>query len=143
MARAIWSGTVSFGLVNVPVKAVSAVRDHDVHFHQIVKRTGARIRYRKVSERSGREVEDDHYGTNITVVLPGIDPDTAIRRALAQRPDVDPESLVAHGWDGAADLVRRYVEGGLTKFVVRPAGPVADWQTFIDEFTAEMGPLQD
>lgn len=103
----------------------------------------ARTVIEDAAREAGREVEDDHYGTNITVVLPGIDPDTAIRRALAQRPDVDPESLVAHGWDGAADLVRRYVEGGLTKFVVRPAGPVADWQTFIDEFTAEMGPLQD
>ena len=33
MARPIWTGSISFGLVNVPVKAFSAVRDHDVHFH--------------------------------------------------------------------------------------------------------------
>jgi DNA end-binding protein Ku len=59
MARSIWSGAVSFGLVNVPVRAVSAVRDHDVHFHQIDKRTGARIRHKKVSERSGREIADE------------------------------------------------------------------------------------
>jgi len=59
MARSIWSGSVSFGLVNVPVRAVSAVRDHDVHFHQIDKRTGARIRHKKVSEKSGREIADD------------------------------------------------------------------------------------
>ena len=57
MARPIWSGTISFGLVNVPVKAYSAVRDHDVHFHQLQKRTGSRIRYQKVSEKSGKEVE--------------------------------------------------------------------------------------
>ena len=59
MARPIWSGSISFGLVNVPVKAHTAVRDHDVHFHQLHKRTGARIRNRKVSEKSGREVDDD------------------------------------------------------------------------------------
>ena len=35
MARPVWTGTVSFGLVNVPVKAHTAVRDHDVHFHQL------------------------------------------------------------------------------------------------------------
>jgi DNA end-binding protein Ku len=59
MARSIWSGTISFGLVNVPVKAFSAVRDHDVHFHQLEKDTGARIRNRKVSEKSGKEVDTD------------------------------------------------------------------------------------
>jgi DNA end-binding protein Ku len=59
MARSVWSGTISFGLVNVPVKAFSAVRDHDVHFHQLEKDTGARIRNRKVSEKSGKEVDAD------------------------------------------------------------------------------------
>jgi DNA end-binding protein Ku len=59
VARPVWSGTITFGLVNIPVKAYSAVRDHDVHFHQLQKRTGSRIRYRKVAEKSGREVESD------------------------------------------------------------------------------------
>lgn len=59
MPRPVWSGTISFGLVNVPVKAFTAVRDHDVHFHQLDKKTGARIRYEKVSAKSGREVDAD------------------------------------------------------------------------------------
>ena len=59
MPRAIWSGSISFGLVNVPVKAFSAVHDHAVHFHQLQKRTGARIRYDKVSAKTGRHVDDD------------------------------------------------------------------------------------
>jgi DNA end-binding protein Ku len=46
-------------LVNVPVKAYTAVRDHDVHFHQVEKGTGSRIRNRKVAERSGKEVDRD------------------------------------------------------------------------------------
>jgi DNA end-binding protein Ku len=58
MARPVWSGVISFGLVSVPVKAHSAVRDHDVHFHQIDKRSGARIRNRKVSAKTGREVDN-------------------------------------------------------------------------------------
>lgn len=57
MARAIWSGSISLGLVNVPVKLHSAVKHKDVHFHQLREGTGDRIRYKKVSEKSGREVD--------------------------------------------------------------------------------------
>ena len=59
MARPVWRGSISFGLVNVGVKAYTAVRDHDVHFHQLEKRSGSRIRNRKVAEKSGKEVEAD------------------------------------------------------------------------------------
>src|SRR4051812_35592968 len=59
MARSLWTGSISFGLVNVPVKAFTAVRDHDVHFHQLDKKSGSRIRYRKVAEDTGKEVDDD------------------------------------------------------------------------------------
>ena len=58
MARPVWSGVISFGLVSVPVKAYPAVRDHDVHFHQIDKGSGSRIRNRKVSAKTGREVDN-------------------------------------------------------------------------------------
>jgi DNA end-binding protein Ku len=59
MPRAIWSGSISFGLVNVPVKVYSAVRDHAVHFHQVDKKSGSRIRYEKVAEKTGKEVASD------------------------------------------------------------------------------------
>ena len=59
MARPVWRGAISFGLVNVPVKAYPAVHSHDVHFHQIDKRTGSRIRIRKVSAETGEEVAPD------------------------------------------------------------------------------------
>jgi DNA end-binding protein Ku len=59
MARSVWSGSISFGLVNVPVKAYTAVHDHEVHFNQLEKKTGARIRYEKVSEKTGKEVTSD------------------------------------------------------------------------------------
>jgi DNA end-binding protein Ku len=59
MARAIWSGTISFGLVNVPVKAFTAVRDHKVHFHRLEKESGARVRNQQVSEKTGEAVERD------------------------------------------------------------------------------------
>ena len=56
MARSIWTGSISFGLVNIPVKLFSAVHQHDVHFHQLAP-DGAHIHYKRVSEKSGREVE--------------------------------------------------------------------------------------
>jgi DNA end-binding protein Ku len=55
--RAIWSGSISFGLVNIPVKAYTAVRAHTVHFHELQKGTGARVRHKKVSERTGKEID--------------------------------------------------------------------------------------
>lgn len=59
MARAIWSGALSFGLVTIPVKAFAAVRDHSIHFNQLEAKTGARIKYKKVSDKTGREVDAD------------------------------------------------------------------------------------
>jgi DNA end-binding protein Ku len=55
----IWSGNISFGLVTVPVKLVSAVRSKDVRFNQLEEGTGARIRYRRVSEATGDEVPNE------------------------------------------------------------------------------------
>jgi DNA end-binding protein Ku len=56
MARAIWSGTISFGLLNVPVKLYSAVARRDVALRQIRASDGARIRNRRVAEGTDEEV---------------------------------------------------------------------------------------
>jgi DNA end-binding protein Ku len=56
MARAIWSGAISFGLVNVPVKLYSATSPKTVRFHQISSKTGARIRQKRVDPSTGEEV---------------------------------------------------------------------------------------
>jgi DNA end-binding protein Ku len=57
--RAIWSGSISFGLVNIPVKLYKATDSKTVQFHQIDKKSGARVRNKRVSEKSGREVPYD------------------------------------------------------------------------------------
>jgi DNA end-binding protein Ku len=57
MARPIWSGAVNFGLVTVPVNLYSATGDHSVHFRQFERGTSDRIRYRRVNERTGEEVD--------------------------------------------------------------------------------------
>jgi DNA end-binding protein Ku len=59
MTRPVWTGSISFGLVNVPVKAYTAVRDHTVHFHQLEQGTGARIHHQNISEKTGEAVEAD------------------------------------------------------------------------------------
>ena len=57
MARAIWKGSLSFGLVNVPIGVYAATQDKSIHFNQFEKGTSDRIRYKKVNERTGQEVE--------------------------------------------------------------------------------------
>jgi DNA end-binding protein Ku len=57
MARPIWTGAITFGLVSVPVAMYSATHEHEVSFHQFEKGTADRIRYRRVNERTGKEVE--------------------------------------------------------------------------------------
>jgi DNA end-binding protein Ku len=59
MPRPIWSGSISFGLVNVPVKLFSAVSSQDVRFHQLRKADSSRIRQKRVSAADGEEVPYD------------------------------------------------------------------------------------
>ncbi len=56
MARSIWSGSISFGLVNVPVKLYTAVSRKTVHFHQLHDADRSRIRQKRVCEADGEEV---------------------------------------------------------------------------------------
>lgn len=54
--RAIWKGSISFGLVSIGVKLYSATEEKDVSFHQVRRTDGSRIRYRRVAEADGEEV---------------------------------------------------------------------------------------
>lgn len=59
MPQAIWTGTVGFGLVQVPVRIVSATRSKDVSFNQIDAESGSRVRIKRVAESNGEEVPSD------------------------------------------------------------------------------------
>jgi DNA end-binding protein Ku len=59
MARSIWSGAISFGLVNVPVKLYSAVSRKTVRFNQLNSETGNRIQQKRVDPETGEEVPYD------------------------------------------------------------------------------------
>ena len=60
MPRPVWSGTISFGLVAIPMKLYNAVNRKSVSFNQLDERTMSRIRYRKVSDETGEEVPDEN-----------------------------------------------------------------------------------
>ncbi|WP_331740882.1 Ku protein [Streptomyces sp. NBC_01006] len=59
MARPVWAGSLSFGLVSLPVSLYTATDSHTIHFHQLQRGTADRIRNRRVNERTGKEVELD------------------------------------------------------------------------------------
>jgi DNA end-binding protein Ku len=59
MPRAIWSGSISFGLVSVPVRAFSAISEKDLHFHYVHEPDASRIGYEKVCKEEGRPVPDE------------------------------------------------------------------------------------
>jgi DNA end-binding protein Ku len=55
--RSIWKGSISFGLVSIPVKLYSATEERDVSFHQVHREDGGRIRYKRVCQIDGEEVQ--------------------------------------------------------------------------------------
>ena len=59
MPRAIWSGTISFGLVNVPVRMYSAIEENDLRFNLIHQPDGGRIGYQKICKREDKPVPED------------------------------------------------------------------------------------
>jgi len=54
--QAIWKGTISFGMVTIPIKVYSATEEKDISFRQVHTEDGGRIRYRRVCEKDGQEV---------------------------------------------------------------------------------------
>jgi DNA end-binding protein Ku len=73
MARALWSGSISFGLVNAPVRMYSAVHEHDLELHLVHVEDGSPIGYRKYCKEEDKTVPDDEiakaYKTNGRLVL--------------------------------------------------------------------------
>ena len=59
MPRSLWTGSISFGLVNVPVRMYSAVEEHTLHFNLVHEPDGSRIGYEKVCKAEDKPVPDD------------------------------------------------------------------------------------
>jgi len=69
LARALWTGSLSFGLVNVPVQLVSAVRDLDLHFRQIHEKDDTPIETQRVCSKEGKEVPYEEIGNEYDGVV--------------------------------------------------------------------------
>ena len=92
-----------------------------------------------------REVEEDHFGLSLPVTLAGNGdgiPAPLLASINRRRPQADPATLVAQGWDDARRMIGLYVEAGLSKFVVRPASP-GPFGPFLDGFVRELLPIQN
>jgi DNA end-binding protein Ku len=60
MPRSIWNGTVTFGLVNIPIKLYSATESRSIRFHEVHLPDGARIEHRRICPKDEQEVPADH-----------------------------------------------------------------------------------
>jgi DNA end-binding protein Ku len=59
MPRSIWNGTITFGMVNVPIKLYSATESKSVHFHEVHAKDGARVEHRRLCSKEEKEVPAD------------------------------------------------------------------------------------
>ena len=131
MPRSIWGGAISFGLVNVPVKLVSAVSPKDVRFHQLDAKSNARVKQKRVSAETGDEVnyEDivkgyeiapDQYVTVTPDELDGVphdvdvsDRELKIARQLIESlaTEFEPERYRDEYRERVLDLIEKKAEG--------------------------------
>jgi DNA end-binding protein Ku len=117
MARPVWKGTISFGLIAIPVTLYHAVSKKQVSFNQLDDRSMSRIRYRKVSAATGEEVPDEHIvkGYEVTkgryVV---VEPEELDRLMPKATKSIDLDEFVA-----LEDIDPVYFD---TPYIVAPAG---------------------
>jgi probable F420-dependent oxidoreductase len=95
----------------------------------------------RAAEQAGRQIEPDHFGISLGVA-DGELPADLVAAARRRRPDVDPGELIAAGWDQLHRRLDGYLDAGLTKFVIRPAGR-GPLDGFIDRFVTELAGRQN
>jgi probable F420-dependent oxidoreductase len=96
----------------------------------------------EVADQHAREIDPEHYGTSVVYVRKRL-PDYLIDQLARRRPGVDPTTLVPVGLPAARDLIERFLEAGVSKFVVRPADEPADWTAELEEVAEMLLPLQN
>ncbi len=86
----------------------------------------ARERIQAAADGAGREVDPEHFGLSIAYAR--AQPESELLRQIAaRRPEIDPLRLVAVGEQGLRSSIQQYIQAGLSKFVLRPAGAVESW----------------
>jgi probable F420-dependent oxidoreductase len=95
----------------------------------------------RAAAQAGRKVEPDHFGISLAVADGGLPMELA-KAVRGRRPDLDPGELIAASWDQLHRQLDGYLDAGLTKFVIRPAGRTP-LNEFIDRFVEEMAGRQN
>ena len=100
-----------------------------------------RVQVLRHAADADREISPEHFGANL-VYSRGEPPAELLARLAARQPDADPRALVPTTWAQLRSIIDRYLTGGMSKFVLRPAAPPPDWSSELAEVAAEILPLQ-
>ena len=101
----------------------------------------ARRRIEEAAAGAGREVDPEHYGMSIPYAR--VEPAPSVLEGFrARRPDADPRAILPVGAGELRSIVERYIEAGLSKFVVRPVGAVDAWDEELDWLAGAILELQ-
>jgi probable F420-dependent oxidoreductase len=90
---------------------------------------------------AGRRVDPEHFGISMTYARDAIPP-AQVARIAQRRPGVDPALLVPVGAEALRQTLRRYIDVGFSKFVVRPAEAPASWTDALDQLAEDVLSLQ-
>jgi DNA end-binding protein Ku len=120
MPRTVWSGAISFGLVTVPIRVVSATEDHSVRFHQIHLDDMSRVRVRKYCEIEDREVAADEIGKGYQLTKDTVIP--VLDEELRQMPLPTAKAIDIHAFMPASSIDPIRIGDG---YYLQPDGQVA------------------
>jgi len=90
---------------------------------------------------AGRQVDPEHFGISMTYARAAI-PESQVARIAKRRPGVDPSLLVPVGSAALRETLRRYIDVGFSKFVLRPAEPAPAWTDALDALAKDVLSLQ-
>jgi probable F420-dependent oxidoreductase len=93
------------------------------------------------ASENGRRIDPEHFGISLTYARTAVPP-AQVARIAKRRPNLDPAEVVPVGGAGLRDLLRRYIDVGFSKFVVRPAEPPASWNDALDQLAEDVLSLQ-
>src|SRR6516225_5671352 len=88
-----------------------------------------------------RRIDPEHFGISMTYARQAI-PESQVARIAQRRPGVDPASLVPVGAEALRETLRRYIDVGFSKFVLRPADTPAAWTDALDQLAEDVLSLQ-
>jgi probable F420-dependent oxidoreductase len=96
----------------------------------------------QAAAEAGREIDPEHFGAIVVYARDEI-PRSLVESIAKRRPDLDPAALVPVGLGAARERLERFIEVGVSKFVVRPAEEPTSWTAELEELAAHVLPLQD